>query len=55
MLALTFRAGEMLDPIKIIGRERLQNVRFSVRIVRSGEHKTVTFVTPFSAAAKNLS
>jgi hypothetical protein len=28
---------------------------FSIRIVGSGEHKTVIFVTPFSAGAKNLS
>jgi len=32
-----------------------RNPRFSVRIVGSGEHKTVIFVTPFSAGAKNLS
>jgi hypothetical protein len=30
-------------------------LRFSVRIVGSGEHKTVIFETPFSGGAKNLS
>jgi hypothetical protein len=50
----------MLVPIKFIRRERLQNnetrpLPFSVRIVGSGEHKTVIIVTPFSAGAKNVS
>ena len=44
----SFDWGEMLDPIKIVGRERWQNIEtcpllFSVRIVGSGEHKTVIF------------
>jgi hypothetical protein len=55
----SFNSAEMLVPIKIIRRERLQNNQhasapFSVRIVGSGEHETVIFVTPFSAGAKNL-
>ena len=50
----------MRVPIKIIRRDRLQNNEYaSAPFLRpnrgSGEHKTVIFVTPFSAGAKNLS